>query len=49
MFFWHWNFFIFHVSFSVDPLEISEAALVEGTDWDDKDYSVMASVMDGVS
>lgn len=31
----------------VDPLEISEVALVHGDDWNDKVYSVMSSVMDG--
>lgn len=35
-------------SISVDALEIAEVALVPGTEWDNKIYSVMSSVMDGV-
>jgi len=31
----------------VDALEIHEIAMVEGTDWNDKSYSVMSTVMDG--
>lgn len=31
----------------VDPLEIHEIAMVPGTEWNNKNYSVMSSVMDG--